>query len=175
MNSNLTKNQKGAIGEHLVAAKLLEQGLDVFMANMSINNTKAYDILAVVPDTLNTHFIQVKFNSTKYFNAGMTIEQVLDKNYLSQHIVGPWIFVDGSQPNQYDYYILSKQEVIDLLYQAHDWYCNHYYRTKEISYMSPAGFKLTWLQGKHEDATKLHDAFINPITDAKDKWDKISC
>ena len=67
MSSNLSKNQKGAIGEHLVASKLLEQGLDVFMANMSINNSKSYDLLAVVPDTLNTHFIQVKFNSTKYF------------------------------------------------------------------------------------------------------------
>ena len=60
MSSNLSKNQKGAIGEHLVASKLLEQGLDVFMANMSINNSKSYDLLAVVPDTLNTHFR--KFN-----------------------------------------------------------------------------------------------------------------
>ena len=59
----LSKNQKGAIGEHLVAAKLLEKGLDVFMANMSINNSKAYDILAVEPDNMKTYFIQVKFNT----------------------------------------------------------------------------------------------------------------
>ena len=173
MSSNLSKNQKGAIGEHLVASKLLEQGLDVFMANMSINNSKSYDLLAVVPDTLNTHFIQVKFNSTKYFNAGMSIEQSLNREYLSKHIVGPWIFVDASLSGTYDFYILTKQEVMDLLYQAHDWYWNHYHRTKEISPKSPAGFKLKWLRGESEESTNYHDAFANPITNAKDKWDMI--
>ena len=84
MAKNLYKNQKGAIGEHMVAAKLLEKGLDVFMANMSINNSKAYDILAVEPDNLKTYFIQVKFNSTKYFNAGMTIAQARDKDFLKE-------------------------------------------------------------------------------------------
>ena len=173
MTTKLSKNQKGAIGEHLVAAKLLEQGFDVFMANMSINNSKAYDILAVIPDNLTTHFIQVKFNSTKFFNAGMTIEQCLDYDYLSQRIVGPWIFVDGSQKDKYDFYILTRQEVIDLLYQAHDWYWNHFYRTKAISSKSPAGFKLKWLQGLSEEATNNHEAFVNPIANAKDRWDKI--
>lgn len=173
MTTNLSKNQKGAIGEHLVAAKLLEQGLDVFMANMSINNTKSYDLLAVVPDTLRTHFIQVKFNSTKYFNAGMSIEQSLDREYLSEHIVGPWVFVDASPTDKYEFYILTRQEVIDLLYQAHDWYWNHYHRTKEISPKSPAGFKLKWLQGEPEESTNYHDPFANPIMNAKDKWDKI--
>lgn len=173
MTTKLSKNQKGAIGEHLVAAKLLEQGFDVFMANMSINNSKAYDILAVIPDNLITHFIQVKFNSTKFFNAGMTIEQCLDYDYLSQRIVGPWIFVDGSQKDKYDFYILTRQEVIDLLYQAHDWYCNHFYRTKDISSKSPAGFKLKWLQGLSEDATNNHEKFVNSIANAKDRWDKI--
>ena len=174
MTTKLSKNQKGAIGEHLVAAKLLEQGLDVFMANMSINNSKAYDILAVVPDNLTTHFIQVKFNSTKYFNAGMTIEQCLDYDYLSQRIVGPWVFVDGSQTDRYDFYILSKQEVIDLLYQSHEWYWNDYTRTKEISPDGPACFKLKWLKGENEDETKNHKAFLNPISDSKDRWDKIT-
>lgn len=174
MAKNLSKSQKGAIGEHLVASKLLEYGLDVFMANMSINNTKSYDLLAVIPDTLKTYFIQVKFNSTGYFNAGMNIEQVLDKNYLSSRIVGPWIFVDGSQDDKYDYYILSREEVIDLLYQGHDWYWNGYTRSKEISSKSPAGFKLKWLKGESEDAIKNHIAFSNPITNAKDRWDKIT-
>lgn len=173
MTTKLSKNQKGAIGEHLVAAKLLEQGFDVFMANMSINNAKAYDILAVIPDNLTTHFIQVKFNSTKFFNAGMTIGQCLDYDYLSQRIVGPWIFVDGSQKDKYDFYILTRQEVIDLLYQAHDWYWNHFYRTKVISSKGPAGFKLKWLQGLSEVATNNHEEFVNPIANAKDRWDKI--
>lgn len=42
MKTNLSKNQKGAIGEHLVAAKLLEQGLDVFMANMDLMDLKKH-------------------------------------------------------------------------------------------------------------------------------------
>lgn len=174
MAKNLSKSQKGAIGEHLVASKLLEYGLDVFMANMSINNTKSYDLLAVIPDTLKTYFIQVKFNSKRFFNAGLNIEQARDKSYLSQRIVGPWVFVDGSQADKYDFYILSQQEVIDLLYQSHEWYWNDYSRTKEIKPTSPAGFKLKWLKGENEDETKNHKAFLNPISDSKDRWDKIT-
>lgn len=173
MTINLSKNQKGAIGEHLVAAKLLEQGLDVFMANMSINNSKSYDLLAVVPDTLRTHFIQVKFNCTKYFNAGMTIAQARNKDFLKEHIVGPWVFVDGSDSKKYEYYVLTADETIELLYQAHEWYWTKYNRKKEISDKSPAGFKLSWLKGESENSTTYHEGFINPITNAKERWDKI--
>ena len=173
MAKNLSKNQKGAIGEHLVAAKLLEKGLDVFMANMSINNSKAYDILAVEPDNLKTYFIQVKFNSTKYFNAEMSIAQARNKDFLKEHIVGPWIFVDGSDSSNYEYYVLTADEVIELLYHAHEWYWTKYNRKKEISDKSPAGFKLSWLKGEPEKATTYHEVFINPIANAKDCWDKI--
>lgn len=93
-------------------------------------------------------------------------------------VKGPYVFVYAKKVNdKYDfkYYILSRSQFIELLYQSHYYYVNGYKRIKELNKRSPAGLHLRWLEGKSDKATNNHMEFINPVNGVtcENCWDNI--
>lgn len=180
------KARLGAIGENNVVSMLMQKGWDAFNANCTIKNFKSIDIVCLNSDRSEsedcqwkpkTALIQVKTCQQTCFPVGFTIEQSIDKDYLERMIKGPYVFVYAYEVNgKYDfkYYILSRTQLIDLLYQSHYYYVHGYQRVKGLNLKSPAGLHIRWFKGESDKATSKHIAFENPIkTDCEDCWDNI--
>lgn len=176
----------GAIGESYVQMRLMQQGWDAFNANSTYNNYKSVDIVCLKPEDdmawkPRTALIQVKTTKQKAFPLGFTIDQCLDKEFLKDHIIGPWAFVavaSEKDMSTFRCYVLTREQVIELAYESHDWYKNKWKREKEISGSSVAALQEEWLRGeikKAEGETGKHPAFINPLkgVDTHEAWDNI--
>lgn len=176
----------GAIGENNVVSILMQKGWDAFNANCTIKNYKSIDIVClnsdkcesdVCPWKPKTVLIQVKTCQQTCFPVGFTIEQSLDKDYLNKMVKGPYVFVYAKEVNgEYDfkYYILSRSQFIELLYQSHYYYKYGYKRDKELNEKAPAGLHVRWLEGKSDKAAKNHIAFDNPIKETCEGcWENI--
>lgn len=178
MDNKLTKSQLCAIGEHLVAAKLIEMGWDVFMANQSINNVEAYDLICVEPLTKKTIFVQVKCSVDSSFPIGMNIGNASDLNYLQKRIVGPWVFVrliiddGGYKP---EFYVLTKDEMIEITHASNDWYVHQYFRTTPVKSTNACALTTQFLSGVDINQTNTHAMFHNPFKkkNMKDDWKKL--
>ena len=176
----LSKAQLGAIGENMVAVRMLQNGWDAIAANQSINNCQSYDIICVDPATGKTVLVQVKTSVGSNIPVGMKLKNCT-KEKLEKKIVGPWVFVHVSgegEKMEFKFYILSRQEIIKLIYESNDWYVNKWYRNgRTINLESACGVKMSWLEGKGEEKNEKHEAFINPLScssiDSKVTWKKI--
>lgn len=92
-----------------------------------------------------------KSSVQKNIPTGFPIEDSLNLNHMKTHVMGPhaFVYVDtNKEPWAFRYFIISRQQFIDLLYAAHIWYKNGYKRGKHISLKGPAGLKIAWLEGK---------------------------
>lgn len=195
-NTKMSQQERaraGAIGENLVIAKLMQQGWDAFNANVTIKNCKSIDLVCFNGDKSNPDkpyqpaysLIQVKTCRQKNIPAGFTIGQCLDKEFLKNNIMGPYVFI-YAKDTEYRYFIISRNDVIELLYQGHIFYVDGYNRNIDentnsnekrngISLNSMAGLPIRWLEGKSEPATNKHCAFINPFDGIsfENQWDNI--
>lgn len=164
--SRIRKAQLGAIGENMVAVRLLQNGWDAIMANQSINNCQSYDIVCIDPDTGKTALVQVKTSFGNNIPVGMRLEDCTMEN-LKKKIIGPWVFVHVSGEGEsmtFDYYVLSREEIIKLIYESNDWYVNKWHRgDRTIDLKNACGVKIIWLDGKGEEDNEKHVAFINPL------------
>ena len=173
------KARLGAIGEHLVTAKLLQHGWDTFNANLSIKNTKSYDLVVCTnSESTATAFVQVKTTVGKSFPVGMTIAGARNREVLEAKIVGPWVFVYASgeaEKMQFRYFILTRAQMIRLLKESHDWYVAQWNRgDRTINENAPAAIPLKWLQGYGEPENAKHRAFDNPLQESSENcWDNI--
>ena len=132
----MKKSLIGAIGEQMVSVKLMQQGwnvlnanasitnFDVLNANASITNFESIDLVCINPETDEISLVQVKtqLGQNPNFNVGCTIQKV---DTLLEKIKGPWVFVqvigEGLDMEFY-YFILSRQEVADLILTSNEWY-----------------------------------------------------
>lgn len=175
------KNSRiGAIGEHMAATQLMLRGWDALNANASITNMSGIDLVCM-NSKKQASLIQVKTAYTENnFPTGLTMEQAKDRKLVERHVVGPWIFVRAKGKGadmQFTYYILRRQQVIDLILKGNDWYLNKVNRNgKTIKETSVCGILEAWLNGKDYKAPKLDaEEFINPLKGEKtqDAWDNI--
>ena len=161
-----TKAQLGAIGENMVAVRMLQNGWDAIAANQSINNCQSYDIICVDPSTGKTALVQVKTSVGDNIPVGMKLKDCTIEK-LEKKIVGPWVFVHVSgegEKMKFKFYILSRQEIIKLIYESNDWYVNKWHRNgRTINLESACGVKVSWLEGKGEEENEKHEAFVNPL------------
>lgn len=173
-NNQDAKARLGAIGESLVVAKLMQQGWDAFNANCTIKNYKSIDIICLNSDLREegelswkpkTALVQVKTCSQKNIPVGFTLEQSLNKEYLEHNVKGPYVFVyaNKNEDYEYDYFIISRNDFIELLYSSNYWYVHEWNREKSLNLSSPAGLYIRWLMGKDEEETPRHKAFKNPL------------
>jgi len=181
MAKQLSKAHLGTIGENMVAVRLLQNGLDAILANQSINHCQSYDLICVDPVTGKAQLVQVKTSVENNIPVGMKLGECTMDN-LEKKIVGPWVFVhvtgEGENMN-FQFYLLTREEVITLIYESNDWYVNKWHRNgRTINLNNPCAVKTSWLEGQGEDDNVKHEAFHNPISscliDSKTVfWNKI--
>jgi len=163
----LRKSQLCAIGENMVAVKLLQNGLDAIVANQSINNCQSYDLICVDPETGKTKLVQVKTSVENNIPVGLSLGDCTQE-ILEKKIVGPWVFVHVTEANNdldFQFYLLTRKEVIKLIYESNYWYLNKWHRNgRLINLKSPCGVYVSWLNGGCEKKDSKHDAFHNPIS-----------
>ena len=180
-NNHPCKARLGAIGENLVAIKLMELGFDAVNANGAIKNCKNYDLIAINPDNQKTAFIQVKTHEGTNFPLGYSIETVMSDDFSNQ-LVGPWVFVHVNKANnkyEYEFYVLSKEQMATLAKKGQEWYMNWDRKGKtQPNTKSLAGMEISWLEGEKEikgSAMYPHKPkFENPLSQsAKNNWQVI--
>ena len=173
------KNQRlAAIGENMVIIHLLQLGVDAINANNIRTNFARVDILCPKDDRFTLVQVKTSDERNPNFPTGLSISQAEDRSIIEKAVIGPWVFVhthgDGPQMT-FEFYILTRKQVIDLIYESNRWYVNGYNRDTEIKKTSPVGVKLSWIKGEGEDSNAKRIAFPSPIPpkDAQDAWDKI--
>ena len=179
------KARLGAIGENLVAVNLMEQGWYAFNANCSIINYKSIDLICIKNNAIESYekgwkpsisLIQVKTSFENNIPVGFSLKEACNKNYLWRMVKGPYVFVNVSKDkitnkNTYRYFILSRSMVVELIYIAHDYYVNVFHKNDNLELKAPAGFNISWLEGKPEFSPKNKTHFGNPLTETcEDKW-----
>lgn len=167
MAKDISPQMLCALGENLASAHLLAHNWPTANINRSITNFKGIDLYCQKdPNSVEVVGVQVK---TAYVNnsamCGISCGIAANKSELQKHIVGPWIFVHIKNlvPLDVDYYILSRTQIINLLYETHKWYLYEYKRQPSKSLIdSPAALKIKWLQGLDTNSTLANFPFKNP-------------
>ncbi len=178
----LSKNTIGAIGENFAINELLRRGWHVANLNSVVMNVKSVDLVAIKMDknTFNhkSVLIQVKTliqhkNENINFPTGFDLEQAANEDYLKNNIRGPYVFIvaknveseDPNNPPVFEYYIVSRTQMIKLLYDSNQWYLKkdrggRQIKTKGVT----AGITLKWLRGEGEPAKGNGKEFQNPLS-----------
>lgn len=178
------KSRVSKLGETAVIMKLTEMGWDAFNLNATNPNYKGVDIFAVNPNNLNdTRFIQVKASAEKEPNFPVGLVSDRKGNITEgweKKFVGPWVFVHillEGDDIKYNFYILQREEVIELIQDSNKWYWSQPERNAGKD-NQPVGLPLSWITGiglKSNTRTfrdyprniKIEKFFNN------DGWDKI--
>lgn len=171
----LTNKQKGELGEILVSMELINRGLDVVNINTVYRNYKNADLICMNANNGKSVMIQVKTGTTQNIHTGFTSDVKGSIPKLEEKIIGPWVFVympDDKMSNM-EFYILTREEVIELISSSNKWYATEYDRELEKKY--PVGIEIKWLKGKSSKATKLHPEYKSTLHQpSKDNWWKIT-
>lgn len=170
----LTKQQKGVIGETAVVLELLKRGFDVININNFCQNFKNADLICMNSNNGKSVMIQVKIGTTHNILAGFTSETNGIVPNLEEKIIGPWVFVFMNEKDfNMEFYILTKEETIELIKTSCDWYANAYNR--ELKSKPMVGVEVDWLKGGASNATKLHPEYKSTLHQtSKDNWWKIT-
>lgn len=194
--SQSQKNRIGAIGENNVVSLLMQHGWDAFNANCTIKNFKSIDIVCLNGDDCDektpwrpkTSLIQVKTCSQTTIPIGFTVRDCLDRNYLERSVMGPYVLVhlkdNGGGKYSFRYFIISREDFIELAYRGHLFYVYDYIRNERsfnknyingVNINAPAGLKVSWLEGLDVPKTLNHKHFENPLKgiSCEDAWENI--
>ena len=106
--NQLNKLMTGLAGEYLVAGMMNLKG---WVASLTLKNFPGVDIFGKDPKTDRNISVQVKTSRENSFNIGINRPQ---RKVLNELIKGPFVFVHIDKNNDVTYYILTKDEVIDL-------------------------------------------------------------
>lgn len=177
MDITLTNQMKCAIGEQLVCAHLIAHGWPTVNVNSTIDNFKGIDLLCQhgIDPPINKEDekfkgIQVK-TTLQGINSGISIgmncKQAADIEYLRKSIMGPWVFVHIKElePLSVNFYVLTRKQMIDLVYGLHHWYLYGWERRPctESLENSVACIRISHILGK-EDVSRFSDThFNNPL------------
>ena len=160
--------------------ELLKMGYDVINLNSSYTNYPKADLICINPDNGKSTMIQVKTGTTKNILVGFTSEEDGTIKDIEKKINGPWIFVktDKGKASEYEFYILTKEEILELIKTSTKWYVTEWERKLKIKQI--VGLDIAWLEGKGVKESpshykKQHPEYKNPLNGitTKDCWNKI--
>ena len=131
----------GVAGEHMVLAQMNLQGWD---ASLTEKNYPMIDIFGRNPETGKYIGVQVKSASTeqKSFLIGFRHD---NRDDMQNDIVGPYVFVHFHKDRTADFFIISKEELISLVFKDDDAYFGRK-RTKAIRPDYPIAVSLELLK-----------------------------
>lgn len=188
--TDLSRQVKGAIGEHYVIMRLLARGYNASNINFTVKNAKSADILCGDKSLNTIKPIQVKtsFDKSRSFNTGLThgdfctndiFDETKSMQALEKKIVGPWIFVNVDTSTEiptFRTFILTQEQVIKLTYESEKWYINDVHRVKKLQPTGTVALSLEWLEGKDSKAIKTgkrqRERFNNPYDEGafEEQW-----
>lgn len=186
MEIKLTNQMKCAIGEQLVSAHLIAHGWPTVNVNSSINNFKGIDLYCQngIDGSSSTEVAQIQVKTTfqrinQGISIGMNCKQAADLDYLDNNIKGPWVFVyvKDLETLSVDFYVLTRRQMIDLVYGLHHWYLDGWERRPRTESLekSVACIRVEHILGK-QDTSRFSDTnFNNPLKGVStlNKWENI--
>lgn len=172
----LSSQQIGHLGETAVALELMKRGFDVVNLNDSLQNYKHADLFCVSKEGKTT-LIQVKTGTTKNIQCGLTstTEGLIED--LDKKIVCPWVFVyvtpKGAEDFNFEFYVLTQKETIELIKSSNNWYTNQWNR--KLKHDVRVGVEVDWLRGEgSKDSPGLHPEYNSSLKDSSENmWEKI--
>ena len=144
----IDKLMTGLAGEYLVAAKMNLQG---WVANLTLKNYPSVDIFGMNPKTDQFIAVQVKTSWEPSFNIGITHDK---RDQHLNKVKGPFVFVHLENIDCVSYFILTKDEYINLVISSDDAYYNKK-RNKPIKPNYPIAL------------------FVKELMPFKDHWDSL--
>lgn len=169
----------GRIGEKAAELELLKRGIEVINLNDFRNNYENADLICMNRKTGKSVMIQVKLGKTHNILTGLTSELDGTIPDLEHKVIGPWIFVKtDDELKTMDFYILTKEETIELIKTSCDWYANGWNRQLKSKPM--IGIEVDWLKGNSSaaskpNAKKQHPEYKSTLSEtSRDKWEKIT-
>lgn len=174
----MTNKQKGVIGETVVALELMERGWDVININNTYRNYRNADLVCMNANNGKSTMIQVKTGTTHNILTGFTSELDGTIPDIENSVIGPWVFVympDDKLSNM-DFYILTKEEVKELITSSNKWYVSEWNR--ELKSKPMVGVEVDWLKGNNNPGKSTpkytYPEYNNPLGhNSKDMWEKI--
>lgn len=168
----------GAIGEAAVALELMKRGLDVININNTYKNYKNADLICMNPETGKSVMIQVKTGTTNNILTGFVSELDGTIPDIDNAIIGPWVFVYSSKDDfsEMEYYVLTKDEVKELITTSNKWYVTEWNRTLKSKPI--VGLNVEWLKGEDAPGKSTpkysYLSYRNPLGhNSISRWDKI--
>lgn len=165
----------GAIGEHQTLSRLLRLGYSAAITNLSVENTESTDILC---RNNKGHFCAIQVKTTfednwktgiyhkEFFDDNGQIDLAKGRNFLEKKIVGPWVFVQvgGSSVHPtFKFFILSRSEVIEIIYSNEEWYLTGFNRKRPLKCSGPICLYEAWFHGLGIPANNNHIEWANPF------------
>jgi len=185
----LDNQSKGAIGEHYVLMRMLAKGYAAANANMSVGNSKFFDIFCSTHDLKKMTAVQVKssFDKSRSFNIGLTHKDFLTNGIfddtkamqsLERKIRCAWIFVDVQTSDtipQFRLFILTREQVIKLSFESEKWYVNDVLHKAPLKETGNVALALGWIEGYDTQATTTRRFFKNPfaIGQFEEAWENL--
>lgn len=169
----------GRIGEKAAELELLKHGIEVINLNDFRNNYENADLICMNRKTGKSVMIQVKLGKTHNILTGLTSELDGTIPDLEHKVIGPWIFAKtDDELKTMDFYILTKEETIELIKTSCDWYANGWNR--QLKRKPMIGIEVDWLEGNSSaaskpNAKKQHPEYKSTLSEtSRDKWEKIT-
>ena len=170
---SLSLVQKGRLGETAVILELQKRGYDVVNLNDGLSNFKNADLFCSSPSSGKHTLIQVKTGFTNNILTGLVSTNKGEIVGLEEKITCPWVFVYVKPDFSFQFYVLTRDEVIDLIKISNDWYTKC--RVTELKGNVHVGIDVKWLEGQDEKSSKVHpDGFTNPLSSkCHNEWVKL--
>jgi hypothetical protein len=167
------------IGENMVIVRLLQEGVVAYNANAIQTNFAKIDLICPRGNALVGIQVKTSDEMKPNFPTGLLLPQARRRGDVEKAVIGPWVFVHAfgkGKDMSFEYYILTREEVIELILASNSWWEHDWSRKKPLSEKSLVGLNLSWITGEGEKETAGHEAFVSPIKKdaAKDAWDKIT-
>ena len=181
----MKNDQKGTLGETIVAFELMNHGWDVININTVYRNYKNADLICMNANNGKSVMIQVKTGTTHNILTGFTSELDGTIPDIESSVIGPWVFVympDDILSNM-KFYILTKEEVVKLITTSNKWYVTEWNR--ELKNKPIVGIEVKWLEGENQQGKLTqkytYPEYKNPLGPrpqngqeiAENRWDKI--
>ena len=185
--SKIENNALGAVGEHQALSRLLLFGYQAPPPNLSIENAANTDILcrnadgrfaAIQVKTTRKDSFLIGISHSKFYDQDGNVDMAKGRKFLETKIVGPWVMVHvgGSEEcPTFEFFVLSRAQIIELIYSNEEWYLNGHKRTKPLKGSGMIAISTSWLEGKGIRANNRHIEWVNPLAATKfnEAWDNL--